>query len=161
MFHCKEKGKGKGCLYLACIYDLFKFGFRILLRGRLFFHQRSYSTSCEHLPVHPTHPPPCPRQRPTGRYHDTRRVLNQVHVIGNARWVVTPSDIVLVNKSVHVCTVPPSCLSAKRGVCRLYLYILGIPKIGPRTCYDVTVTNCARNAHFSTEKHKNKIDTST
>ena len=42
-----------------------------------------------------------------------------------------------------------------------FLAYLGIPKIGPRTYYDVTVTNCARNAHFSTEKHMNKIDTST
>ena len=39
--------------------------------------------------------------------------------------------------------------------------ILGIPKIGPPTYYDIIVTNCVRNAHFSTEKHMNKIDTST
>ena len=40
-------------------------------------------------------------------------------------------------------------------------HVLVNPKTGPQTCYDVTVTNCARNAHFSTEKHINKIDTST
>ena len=38
---------------------------------------------------------------------------------------------------------------------------LGIPKIGSRTYYDVIVTNCKRIVHISTEKHMNKINTST